>query len=156
MPKLRKEILIARPPKEVFAFASDPAKTPEWMTGITGIQVRSEGPIQVGTVFTETRRMKGRDISAEIEVTEHGGPVQGFDPPYVHAVTSKAAGVLLTYRTFFHKDKVGTRVDQLMIAEPISLFGRIAAGGLLRVANKVDGNALDRLKEVIEAQEQPA
>lgn len=151
MPETRREILIDRPPKEVFAFATDLAGLPGWMPGVTAIQLHGDGPIQVGTVFTETRRMKGRELTADIRVTEHGGPEQGFDPPYVHAVTSKAAGVLLTYRTFFHKDKSGTRVDQRVVAEPVSLFGRLAASGLLRVANRVDGGTLERLKEAVEA-----
>lgn len=151
MRKVQKEILIERPPKEVFAFATDPSKATEWMPGVVSIEVRGGGPLQVDSVFTETRRMKGREISAEIRVTEHGGPEEGFDPPYVHAASSLAAGVLLTYRFFFHKDKVGTRVDLRMLAEPRSLFGRLAAGGMLRIAAKADGDSLQRLKEAIEA-----
>ena len=151
MRKIHKSIQIERSPEEVFAFATDPANTPRWLKGVTQLEVRGGGPVKLGSVLHETRRMKGREISADIEVTEHGGPAEGFDPPYVHAASSQAAGVLCTYRYFFHKEKGHTRVDLTIQVEPRSLFGRLAAGAMLSVMQRTDGMQLDHLKEAVES-----
>src|SRR5687767_10338520 len=51
-------IEIARPPAEVYTYATDPSNFAEWQRDVVG--VRLEGPpLRVGTTFTTTRRIGG-------------------------------------------------------------------------------------------------
>ena len=42
---------VRRPPEEVFDYASDPAKEPEWNLRMKGIQKLTEGPVGVGARY---------------------------------------------------------------------------------------------------------
>jgi uncharacterized protein YndB with AHSA1/START domain len=78
-------IEIARPPAEVFAYATDPARFPEWQADVVGVRVEGGGPAGVGTRFTTSRRVGGAERTMTQEVTEHAGPrrwaAAGVDGP---------------------------------------------------------------------------
>jgi uncharacterized protein YndB with AHSA1/START domain len=62
-------IEIARPPAEVYTYATDPSNFAEWQRDVVG--VRLEGPpLRVGTTFTTTRRIGGSQQTMKQEVTE--------------------------------------------------------------------------------------
>src|SRR3954454_1308807 len=57
---------IARPPDEVFAFVTDPAKLSVWQDA-EEVQQLTEGPVQAGTRFREVHKVIGR---RRVELTE--------------------------------------------------------------------------------------
>jgi uncharacterized protein YndB with AHSA1/START domain len=82
-------IEIARPPQEVFDYATDLKRQGEWQAAIVDVKVETEGPTRVGTKAVETRRVPMRNESFPFEMTEHdpprrssfrvtGGPVRPF------------------------------------------------------------------------------
>ena len=46
---------IARPPEEVFAFATDPSRFAEWQRDVVHVRVEGDRPPGVGSRFTTTR-----------------------------------------------------------------------------------------------------
>jgi len=62
-------IEIARPPAEVYTYATDPSHFAEWQRDV--VSVRLEGsPLHVGTTFTTTRRIGASQQTMRQEVTE--------------------------------------------------------------------------------------
>ena len=78
-------IEIARPPEEVFAYATDPGRFAEWQADVVGVRVEGDGPAGVGSRFTTTRRVGGAERTMTQEVTELSPPmswaVHGVDGP---------------------------------------------------------------------------
>ncbi len=66
--RITHEVEIARPPEEVFAYLADPANMPEWQSGVTEVQKEDERR------FREVRRVLGREVASDVEVT-------ALDPP---------------------------------------------------------------------------
>ncbi len=149
MHEYRTEVVIAAQPAEVFAFLADLGSTPLWMPEITGLEVLGDGPVGAGTVFRETRMVRGKECSTDITVSEHRGPDQG-DPPYRHAVAAKTAGVLCTYAYELQPAPTGTRIELLATAEPKSFFGKLVAKAMLGFMIKADGDQLERLRAAME------
>ena len=55
-----------RPPEEVFAFVTDPAKLPVWQDA-EEVQQLTDGPVRAGTRFREVHQVMGR---RRVELTE--------------------------------------------------------------------------------------
>lgn len=66
-------VVIDRPIEDVFAFVSNFENSPLWGRTIKTVK-DSDGPIAVGTTFSEEAKIMGRTMRHESEVTE-------FDPP---------------------------------------------------------------------------
>ena len=77
--------VVDRPAAEVFAYATDPARFPEWQQGVTGGHLDPPGPAQVGTKCLTTRRICGASRTVTSEVTHIDAPrtwgVRGTDGP---------------------------------------------------------------------------
>jgi uncharacterized protein YndB with AHSA1/START domain len=62
----RTTVEIARPPEEVFAFVTDPAKLSAWQDA-EEVQQLTDGPVRAGTRFREVHKIMGR---RRVELTE--------------------------------------------------------------------------------------
>lgn len=71
MIKIEKSVMINRPVAEVFEFMANSENDPLWQSGIQEVMKTSEGPIGVGTTFTEVNQMMGRRIESTIEYMEY-------------------------------------------------------------------------------------
>ncbi|MEM6455039.1 MAG: SRPBCC family protein [Acidobacteriota bacterium] len=143
MPTFEESVQINAAAAEVFAYATDLSKMGEWNPDILRVQKLDAGPIKAGSIFRETRRVGKREATAAIRVTAH-------DPPTTHAAESKALWVTLTYTYHFAAlDDGMTRVDLHARAKGWGP-GLLFAGWMLRMARKVDGEQLSRLKAAIE------
>jgi uncharacterized protein YndB with AHSA1/START domain len=65
---------IARPPHEVFAFVTDPARLHEWQTNVVEVEEAPQGPLATGSRLREVRRVRGRRIEQLVEVAELTAP----------------------------------------------------------------------------------
>jgi uncharacterized membrane protein len=81
-------IVIERPLEEVFAYVTDIENMPVWSSEVEKARKTSEGPMGIGTTFSSTAKILGRQIENTIEVTEYepnskwslkptSGPVSG-------------------------------------------------------------------------------
>ena len=69
MAPLESTIDVARPPAEVFAFATDPLRFPEWQRDVVSTELLDESR------FATTRRIRGGDRTMTQQVVRN-------DPPY--------------------------------------------------------------------------
>ncbi|SCL49040.1 SRPBCC family protein [Micromonospora chersina] len=71
-------IEIARPPHDVFAYATDPSRFAEWQADVVGVQVGD-------AEFTTTRRINGTERAMRQRITHNDPPhrwaAQGIDGP---------------------------------------------------------------------------
>jgi uncharacterized protein YndB with AHSA1/START domain len=85
MPPLVTVVEIARPPEEVFAYVTDPARFAEWQRDVVGVRVEGAGRPGLGARFATTRRIGGVERTMAQEVTELRPPrswaVHGVDGP---------------------------------------------------------------------------
>jgi uncharacterized protein YndB with AHSA1/START domain len=65
-------IEIARPPEEVFAYATDPTRFAEWQKDV--VKVEMAGDPVVGERFSTTRRVGGTERTTLQEITESRPP----------------------------------------------------------------------------------
>jgi uncharacterized protein YndB with AHSA1/START domain len=81
---------ISRPPADVFAYATDPAKFAEWQQDVLRVRV-ADGPGGVGSRFTTTRRIGRAERTTTQEIVEADPPaawaVRGVDGPIRPDVT---------------------------------------------------------------------
>jgi uncharacterized protein YndB with AHSA1/START domain len=67
-------IEIARPPEEVFSYATDPTRFAEWQRDVVRVRLEGPRPLRVGSRFTTSRRIGGVERTMTQEITE-------LDPP---------------------------------------------------------------------------
>jgi uncharacterized membrane protein len=132
---------IACPPKEVFAYVSDVSNLPRRQK--TAISARADDELRVGAHVYERRTFQGRDIKAELEVTEYESP-RRFDLKSLHAPVSYEVA-----HTFQPSD-AGTRLD----VEVDFRFGalmRVVAKAFMKPAEREFQKDFERLKQILEA-----
>jgi uncharacterized protein YndB with AHSA1/START domain len=85
MPPIVSTIDIARPPDEVFTYATDPTRFPEWQHDVVHVHLAAAHPPTVGSRFTTTRRIGRGERTMTQELTEVTPPrswaARGVDGP---------------------------------------------------------------------------
>jgi uncharacterized protein YndB with AHSA1/START domain len=135
------ETRIDRPVREVFAYATDPAKLATWQTNTVSVEQEGDGPVGVGTRLREVHSAPGgREIPTLLEVSRYR-PDEAFElrmldgPVPIHAELTFAPsgrGTLLRFRSF------GQPTGAMRLLQPLlrhSLRKQFAAhcGALKRV-----------------------
>jgi uncharacterized protein YndB with AHSA1/START domain len=70
MPAIVESIEIARPPQDVFAFATDFAHFPEWQGGVLSARPEGNRPLAVGSRAVVARRVGPRELPRTEEIAE--------------------------------------------------------------------------------------
>ena len=86
MAGFKRSILVQKPVKEVFDFATNLDNAPLFMVGLTKVELLTEGGIKHGARFRSTRAFKGKERSAILEVVE-------YERPRVYATRSAMMGL---------------------------------------------------------------
>jgi uncharacterized membrane protein len=141
MPRASNEILIERPPDDVFAFLADPENDPQWRAGVLDLtRVSGEG---VGACYAQgVKGPGGRRIAADIKITE-------LTPGETIAFQTVAGPVRPRGRYRLAVADGGTRVRFELEAD-VRGFKRLMAPIVQKTMNEEVGQ-LTRLKNVIEA-----
>ena len=146
MPSAANEIVIDRPPDEVFAFLADPANDTKWRPGVLDMKrVSGEG---VGARHAQgVRGPGGRRIDADIEITE-------YEPPRALAFQTVTGPVRPRGRYELAPAAGGTRVRFSLEAE-VGGLKRLMAPMVQKTMDAEVGN-LERLKQALETRSSPA
>lgn len=67
---------VAASPEAVWAVLTDLDHAAETLSGVTRVEVLTEGPYDVGTRWRETRKMMGKEETQEMYVTEVEAPAR--------------------------------------------------------------------------------
>ena len=86
MKRVERQTIISAPAPEVFAYLADLRNVAEWMSGVVGADLTSEGEIGVGSTAVVTRELMGQRIEAPMTVTE-------YDPPRRVVIAGEVSGV---------------------------------------------------------------
>lgn len=134
--------IVAAPPETVWEVLTDLDHAAETLSGVTRVEVLTEGTYAVGTRWRETRKMMGREETQEMYVTEVEAPASTTieaDAAGVHYVstftlTKRAAGTELAM-TFAGDQPDPSGLQKLAW----TIFGRLG----LRMTRKVMARDLD-------------
>lgn len=109
---------IAAPPGCVEALLTDIEHSADRLSGITKIEMLSEGPFGVGTRWRETRVMFGKEATEEMVVTE-------YVPGDHYSVAAESCGSQYRSVLRWEPHGEGTNVAMEFGATPVSLFAKL-------------------------------
>jgi uncharacterized protein YndB with AHSA1/START domain len=142
MPSAQRSVRIARPVADVFAFFTDPANEQRWRSSHLK-EFQSHEPLAVGTRVRQVLAgPMGRDIDADIEVTE-------LDQDARYAFRTIAGPVRPTGAFDFRPVAEGTEVT-LRLDATLGGLKKLLMGASVQKAMNGEVAALDRAKAVLE------
>jgi carbon monoxide dehydrogenase subunit G len=138
-------LAIARPPADVFARLVDLDRLPEWQE--SSLTATADGPLEQGRRVRERRRIMGRELETELEVTAYEAPRQ---------LTLKALGGPVPF-TVDHQlvDDDGSTLLHVVAQAKTGTFMKLAEPMLARTAEQELRKDFTRLKEQLEGEGYP-
>src|SRR5262245_25321647 len=85
---------IARAPEDVFAYATDFSRFPEWQGGVVSVRPDGDAPPAVGSRAVVTRRVGPRQLTAPEQITELNPPRSWSVDAVGGPVTATAKGTI--------------------------------------------------------------
>ncbi len=142
---------IDAPRPRVFEVFNDYEHIADRISGIKAATVHTPGPARVGTSWTETRELYGREASETMTIAT-------FDPPNGLTVTAESHGnKYASYFTFEDTEGGGTRVAMRFTGTPQTFMARVMGFVMGRVMLKSIVGLLEKdmqdLKAFIEGAE---
>jgi uncharacterized protein YndB with AHSA1/START domain len=96
---------IGRPPAEVFAYVTDPAKLATWQTNTISAVADTDQPFGLGTRVREVHRAPGgKQLVSVVQASE-------YEPDRVFALRMLDGALPIHARITFESTKLGTRVQ---------------------------------------------
>lgn len=133
-------IEIERPAQEVFAYLVDLDRLPEWQA--SAVESRAESPLAEGVRVTERRRVLGREIDNELEVTACDAP---------RRLTLKALKGPVKFTVDHQLAEVdGSTLLHVVAEAKAGTFMKLAEPMLARTAEEELRKDFARLKELLE------
>jgi uncharacterized protein YndB with AHSA1/START domain len=137
---------IACPPENVFAALTDLEHLPEWQS--SALAAEADGPLAVGARIREQRRLMGRELDNELEVS-------AYDPPRRFALEGRSGPVPLSVDHELVEDGGKTILHVHAQAVPGALF-KLAEPMIKRTAEQELRADFERLKVRLEAEGYPS
>lgn len=109
---------INAPVEQVFAVMSNIPEAARTISGITKIEMLTEGEVGVGTRWKETRIMFGKETTEEMEITE-------FVPNASYVVESDSCGARYRSEIRFSSCDDGTHVRMEFGARPLTFIAKL-------------------------------
>jgi uncharacterized protein YndB with AHSA1/START domain len=137
------EVVIARPPEEVVAYAGDPAHAPEWYANIESVSWQTPPPVGVGSRLDFVARFLGRSLVYTYEVVEYG-------PDRLVMRTAQGPFPMETTYTWQPAGDGGTRMTLRNRGEPAG-FAKVAGPMMAAAIRRANDKDLARLKQLLES-----
>ena len=112
------ERVIAKPRTEVFAAFTDLESAPDRIQGIDSLEVLTDGPMQVGTEFRETRTMFGKEATETMTITD-------FEQDRGYSTFAESCGAQYRASYTFEDVDGGTLVRFTFDGKPVTFMGKI-------------------------------
>ncbi len=143
MATIETSIVIERPIGDVFAFATDTDKVALWAGPVTEAEQTSEGPVGVGTTWTQVNQLLGRRFESIYEVTE-------YEPNSKYSAKSVSGPVPIEEHLSFEEVEGGTRVNLGAEVDAAGFF-KLATPILTRIISRQVESDVGTLKDLLEA-----
>jgi uncharacterized membrane protein len=135
------------PVERAFDYLANPANRLQWLESVLEVKNITEGPIGVGTSWTEVLKIAGRTVEQVRTVTEYERPRR-----YVYEFTTlgaKSGKFDITFEPEGSGTRIACIVDYIL---PGSAFGKIADKLLFeRSLKKTFGHSLIDFRTVLES-----
>lgn len=135
---------IARAADDVFSYATDPERFPEWQTGVVRASMVAGAPVVPGSRCTITRRVGGSERTTTQEIIEANPPrsweIRGIDGPIRPHVRVRV-------------ESLDAERSRLTIALELHAhgMGRVILPAVRRAAAAEVPNNIQRIKQHLEA-----
>ena len=149
MAHIEKSVIINVPPQKVFDYLVNPATMHEWISGLIESKDLPEGPVTIGTAWTQVIRVAGRNAEMLRRVTE-------YEPPskFVCDGTIPGGGtatIISTCEPVEEKTKFTFIMDYTI---PGSIFGKLADKLLFeKILDRDASHNAVTLKTILESRE---
>ena len=130
-------------PEVVFRTFTEIEKAPERIRAIEKVDLLTEGPIGVGTRFIETRRVRGRRVRVEMEITR-------FEEDEGYVVRCSSRGCDITSAFVMFADGNATKVELALDCEPKTWLARLRVRFLLGPMRRAFDRDFQALQAVAE------
>ncbi|MEE9163867.1 MAG: SRPBCC family protein [Thermoplasmata archaeon] len=140
--RIEKDVVINRPVEEVFAYSSNPENYVKWEVHCRGSEITSEGPLGVGTTFTDEVQFLGRRIKQIFEITE-------YEPNRKVSFKSISGPMGATGSFTYESVEGGTKVTVVGESDPRGLW-RLIKPIMAREGKKEWESSLATLKDLLE------
>jgi uncharacterized membrane protein len=141
--RVETSVFVRRPPEQVFAFISNFENNPEWQSGMVAARFTSEGPLGVGSTYTQVAKFLGRRVESTFEVI-------AYQPGRMVKATSTSGSFPITFTRFVEPQEGGCQVTAIVEGDASGFF-RLAEpllAGMVRRSIKAD---YVNLKAMLEA-----
>ena len=132
---------VERDAQEIFEYLIDLARLPEWQS--SAVESHADGPLTEGARIVERRRILGREVESELEVT-------AFEPPCRLTLKGLRGPVRFTVDHRLVEDGDSTLVRVVAEAKPGTCM-KLAEPLLARTAEEELRKDFDRMKEIVES-----
>jgi uncharacterized protein YndB with AHSA1/START domain len=141
MIRIEHSIVVNRPVDEVFAYATDVSKVPEWQT--SALEAHVDGTMQAGATGSIVRKFLGRRMESSVQFDE-------YEPPRKFALHATSGPVQFRVQQTYEPTAEGARITVVMEGEP---------GGFFKLAEPLVQRAIRRemeanfatLKDILES-----
>ena len=134
-------VFINRPPREVFAFVSNPANNAQWQS-VTSAEWTSDGPPGVGSTARSEVRLLGFDMEEKNEIT-------AWDPPNQYSFKQLIKMGMNEFTNKFEPQKDGTLMTTLVHLELVGFY-KLVEGLAGKLSKKQIASSRAKLKWVLE------
>lgn len=134
------ERTVRAPVEQVWAVLTDVEHADQTLTGVTRVELITEGPYRVGTQWRETRRMFGKEATEQMQVTVAEEPTRTVveaDSSGVHYVTEFRLGPDTDNATRLAMTFTATQARANPVQKALwALFSRLGAKAAGKVMKK--------------------
>lgn len=145
MTRVETTVTVNRPLDEVFDFISNFENNPLWQSGVQQAKITSEGPLDVGTTYSQLAKFLGRPVKSEFEVIE-------FESRKLVKGRSTTGSFPITFTRSVEFGQGGTKVTAVIEGDASGFF-RLAEPILSRIVQRQVTADYRNLKDHLESQE---
>ncbi|UII55825.1 SRPBCC family protein [Cytobacillus spongiae] len=143
MADFQSSVIIHKPIHEVFDYMTNLQNMPEIMPNVVHAELTTGGTIEKGSTYVETRRVRGREVNAEVEFIE-------FEKEKTYTTKSITNGLVVLYRYDFDAIEEGTQVQFQATVETKGFMMKLTKRFLVNILKSEDGNQLRYVKDDLE------
>ena len=144
MIRVETSVVIDRLPDEVFAYISNFENNPKWQSGMQQAKFTSEGPLGVGSTYTQVAKFLGRRIQSTFEVLEYA-------PERMVKATTTSGSFPITFTRLVKPVEGGTQVAAIIEGDASGFF-KLAEPLMARLVQRSVDADYANLKHILETQ----
>ena len=144
MIRVETSVVIDRLPDEVFAYISNFENNPKWQSGMQQAKFTSEGPLGVGSTYTQVAKFLGRRIQSTFEVLE-------YEPERMVKATTTSGSFPITFTRLVEPVEGGTQVAAIIEGDASGFF-KLAEPLMARLVQRSVDADYANLKHILETQ----